>query len=505
MLNCELAQQILCEQGGLGKRLRAELHALRCGPCRGAARMRREIARHLRAVAPEPPPPALVAAWRSAMPEAVAIAARPRPAWRMMAAAALLLGLGWLALRHPAVAPKPGGAPCALRTGVSVLVDPKVADDVEWLGFGWWPDGRSVIYTTASEDSGRARRLWRQDLATGERRVLAEESGEQFIASPAVSPDGSRLAYSDGRYQKLVDLKTGQVRVLPKSFGAHEVSWSPDGKWLAFERSQGNDADGSWVFEERGLWVMAASGGAPVKIVDFPEGMHQASMWTPRWSPDGKWIAYVWQTEERAGDGTELFAYDSEIRLVRPDGSEPRTVVSVRRAHGDGAHFLGLQCWSPDSKRLVFQWTEAVGEAVAHWSAEAKSYLIPDASYVPRGVVALDLDTGALTEAAPVAMFPRGSASSWNGAWSPRRQTIVFAAPSSMELGNYRSDIYASQPDTGATVPLVIAEEGTSVSHPLWSPDGQALLYTRAVREGQRPGRPVKERELWLVRLRVEE
>jgi Tol biopolymer transport system component len=65
---------------------------------------------------------------------------------------------------------------------------------------------------------------------------------------------------------------------------------------------------------------------------------------TPEWSNDGAWIAYAARAELPAG-----LPPGWEVRIVRPDGSDQRTLVS---AH-PGIAFSSL-AWSPDGKQLGF-------------------------------------------------------------------------------------------------------------------------------------------------------
>jgi Tol biopolymer transport system component len=55
--------------------------------------------------------------------------------------------------------------------------------------------------------------------------------------------------------------------------------WSPDGRWIAFD-SQGQDGHSS-------IYVMDASGGRPRRITQGPSDEH-----VPFWSRDGKWIYF---------------------------------------------------------------------------------------------------------------------------------------------------------------------------------------------------------------------
>jgi hypothetical protein len=151
-----------------------------------------------------------------------------------------------------------------------------------------------------------------------------------------VAPTGDRLVYLDGRHLKVFDVRTGEQTVVPKSFAAPRGVWSPDGARLTFARNAGNDEFGRFgkdILADRGIWVWHVADGELTKVVPFPEDVElpgQGWLWGPYWSPDGEWLAFVWQTEERTAQ-FDLFAYHSEIRVVHPDGSGLRTVAVFRR------------------------------------------------------------------------------------------------------------------------------------------------------------------------------
>jgi Tol biopolymer transport system component len=105
----------------------------------------------------------------------------------------------------------------------------------------------------------------------------------------------------------------------PASTDHHSPSWSPDGRWIAYQR----------LFE--GGWQIAkapAGGGAPVRLAPGnPGGGPQTA-----WSPTGEWIAYRRQ---------------ASLRLVSADGTrEKELATSPAPAFGfarDGTLLLAVR------------------------------------------------------------------------------------------------------------------------------------------------------------------
>ncbi|OLC96127.1 MAG: hypothetical protein AUH86_10385 [Acidobacteria bacterium 13_1_40CM_4_58_4] len=192
------------------------------------------------------------------------------------------------------------------------------------------------------------------------------------VGGVALSPDGKRIAYTvtmrdePGRpYGQLwiMELATQKSTRLggDKDRGG-EPLWSPDGKWLAFFGRQG---------DKHGL-LMAKPDGSDVTVLASPEGTNSPLPGTGNevtWSPDGKQIAYISSTpDERAaeasGDPMVITRY-----LYKPDAGEGMTrfndnlrlhifVVDVATKQtrqltkgNTDEHSID---WSPDGKEILY-------------------------------------------------------------------------------------------------------------------------------------------------------
>jgi Tol biopolymer transport system component len=193
----------------------------------------------------------------------------------------------------------------------------------------WSPDGTQVAF---SRFEGRAEELWVVGADGSQPRPLNQEFAA--IVHVAWSPDATVIAVvgfaprvpdigPDRIY--LVDTGSGRiVRTLEPPAGlefAGTVSWSPDGRSLAF------DAYGEGgTLDVAGVYVMRADGTdvRPLTVcptaLGFPGGctdMH------PAWSPDGTQIAFTRALPERGSDG-----FMGDIFVIDAEGGEPRRVTT---------------------------------------------------------------------------------------------------------------------------------------------------------------------------------
>src|SRR5262249_40758174 len=97
-----------------------------------------------------------------------------------------------------------------------------------------------------------------------------------------------------------------------------QPAWSPDGKQLAFSSNRSADPDRNY---DNNIWTVSADnsdkGAHLVQVTTNPGEDHD-----PAWSPDGKWIAYVTQTEPK------LFEYASKHLGLSPAGGGEAKVLT---------------------------------------------------------------------------------------------------------------------------------------------------------------------------------
>ena len=257
----------------------------------------------------------------------------------------------------------------------------RLTDERDTVGSVFWGahDGR-VYFTSDRHGDGRPD-LYAADITSGVIERISTTAEAQMVF-PALSPDGTRIAYVDGRDQSLRvhDVATGQSRhivdqVYGNAMGA--PSWSADGSTVAFAELRAANSryrEGRnyirTVHVDNGTWAFHEPGPLPEQISDRYEA-------GPVWSPDGRWMAFIMRSVLHvmpvAADGTPTgparqvseFAADmpswggdsrsivylasGKLRMVSVDGSNDTEVpvdLQWRRQTAQGtSHILAGALW----------------------------------------------------------------------------------------------------------------------------------------------------------------
>jgi Tol biopolymer transport system component len=143
------------------------------------------------------------------------------------------------------------------------------------------PDGKEVTLQDQSAE-GSGWDIWINDLERGSRTRLTFQESNGY---PIWTPDGTRITFASNRsgswnlYWKSADGIGEAEPLLTREHAQFPISWSPDGKTLAFVEENPNTGGD--------LWVLSLEGDAS-PILNSPRDEGAA-----RFSPDGRWLAYV--------------------------------------------------------------------------------------------------------------------------------------------------------------------------------------------------------------------
>ena len=212
----------------------------------------------------------------------------------------------------------------------------------------WSRDGLSLAFWHRPETSGPWD-LVVVDAAGANRRILAEEVSlrdrESALNQPSNlswSPDGKAIAFAGdvGASSSIfvAEIASGSARqIVHEGLRAVDPAWAPDGSVIAFQ----SEATSS-------LHVVAPDGSDEHQL-----GWLTGTFLWPEWAPDGRSIAV-------AAD----VSGNSEIFTVSADGS---VVTNVSNSPGGDLS----PSWSPDGSRLA--WGRAMGSGTRGWVVVANA------------------------------------------------------------------------------------------------------------------------------------
>ena len=285
----------------------------------------------------------------------------------------------------------------------------------------------STIYFISDRGANERNNIWSYDTKGGTIKQVTE-FGDFDITFPSIGPDG--IVFQAGGRLYFLDVPSGKqrevpVRVLTDETTLRQRTAKAD---TLIQNAAVSPTGKRALFEARGDVFTAPAEFGPVVNVSRSSGVAERY---PRWSPDGKTLAY-WS--DRSGE------YELTTRDAEGTGAEKK-VTSI------GAGFRYAPHWSPDSRKVVF-----IDQAMR--------------------IHLTDIASGKTTkiDESPE-WLNHGGLAGFNFAWSPDSRWVSYSRPT----GDANSSIFLY--DTRNSK-LTRATTGyLNDTQPTFDPEGKYLFY----------------------------
>jgi Tol biopolymer transport system component len=339
-------------------------------------------------------------------------------------------------------------------------------------------------------DADRDLDIYELEPATGARRVVVREPGDDF--SPCVAGGFLYWTHNDICESVVVIPSDGGAASVVMD-GAELPYWSPDGRQIAFTYGGWRLAD--WALNlDAGVVAVDSQAQRTSKMKPFVTGYHED--FTPAWSPDGKWLAYHSHRSAAPVSAYEAAGSTDDLYLRRVSDGPGEEIRLTDFGWEDG-----VADWAPDSRRLVFDsydrggtpgvskpWIVTIDPSNGR-PLSAERLPLPDPiknatweSWSPKGdEIAFEEHTGGdgrilwviSVDGKRAEKIVEHTAGTYGGLdWMPDGKALVYGA-----LAGGRMQIFTVSRSGGS--PRQLTDDPASLMHPQVSPDGRWIACTR--------------------------
>lgn len=259
------------------------------------------------------------------------------------------------------------------------------------------------------------------------------------VSDPQLSPDGRWVAYTITDTDKPANKRTTQIYLISSEGGeprsltnekqsSHSPRWSPDGKRLAFVSAR----DG-----EPQIWTIELESASVKKISNISTGADG-----PVWSPDGKWLAFTSEVYPECGSD-----------VCNKQRAEKAAASKVRAKIADRLLFRHWNAWKDGKRSHVFVVSTDNGET--------------------RDLTPGDYDAPPFSLGGQV-----------NYAFSPDSKELAFARNTDKDEARSTNGDLFTVAVNGGEARRITGDNPANDMTPVYSPDGRYIAYRAQSKPG---------------------
>ncbi len=262
----------------------------------------------------------------------------------------------------------------------------------------------------------------------------------------------------------LANAQTNNAVTIDEALEAPQIgglALSPDGQHVVYDVTRTNWKTNAF---ERDLWI-ADRAGKSILLTSQTKSSSGA-----KWSPDGKWIAFL---SDRPGQIAETKTDTTQLYVIDPMGGDARQVTKLE----DGVN--GFE-WAPDSKHIAFMTKDEESKAEKDRKEKYGDYTVVYSDERMTHLWTIDVASLPAGNKAPEATrITEGAFNVQGFSWSPDGTRIAFAASKDPELRDNGSTTIYVVSVADKKVTKLVTTPGPN-TNPQFSPDGTQVAFVTA-------------------------